>query len=161
FCFLPQFVFSLKEGDCEVCVKAVEKLQNRLTDAEKSDASLIEKQFIEMCKSSKGKENKFCYYLGGLEDSATKTLKELTTPMTYGLPALKICERLNKRDSQICELREEKKIDITKVDLKKLRVRDLKKVLSDWEETCDGCIEKAEFIRRIEELKPKYIKEDL
>jgi hypothetical protein len=47
------------------------------------------------------------------------------------------------------------------VDLKKLRVRDLKKVLSDWDEVCDGCIEKAEFIKRIEELKPKYIKEEL
>ena len=47
------------------------------------------------------------------------------------------------------------------VDLKKLRVRDLKKILNDWDEVCDGCIEKSEFITRIEELKPKYVREDL
>jgi mesencephalic astrocyte-derived neurotrophic factor len=50
----------------------------------------------------------------------------------------------------------EKQIDLDTVDLKKLKVRDLKKILSNWDETCDGCLEKADFIKRIEELKPKY-----
>ncbi|KAG8038677.1 hypothetical protein G9C98_000232 [Cotesia typhae] len=51
---------------------------------------------------------------------------------------------------------EEKQIDLDKVDLKKLKVRDLKKILNDWDENCDGCIEKTDYIKRIEELKPKY-----
>lgn len=55
----------------------------------------------------------------------------------------------------------EKTIDLKTVDLKKLRVKDLKKILSDWDEVCDGCIEKTEFINRIELLKPKYIREEL
>lgn len=50
----------------------------------------------------------------------------------------------------------DKQIDWSTVDLKKLKVRDLKKILSDWDETCDGCLEKPDFIKRIEELKPKY-----
>jgi mesencephalic astrocyte-derived neurotrophic factor len=50
----------------------------------------------------------------------------------------------------------DKQIDLNTVDLKKLKVRDLKKILSDWDETCDGCLEKPDFIKRIEELKPKY-----
>lgn len=50
----------------------------------------------------------------------------------------------------------EKQIDLNTVNLKKLKVRDLKKILNDWDETCDGCIEKTDFIKRIEELKPKY-----
>lgn len=50
----------------------------------------------------------------------------------------------------------EKQIDLNTVDLKKLKVRDLKKILNDWEETCEGCIEKTDFIQRIEELKPRY-----
>ena len=58
-------------------------------------------------------------------------------------------------------LNAEKSIDITKVDLKKLKVRDLKKILSDWDEACDDCIEKGDFIKRIEQLKPKYVKEEL
>lgn len=53
----------------------------------------------------------------------------------------------------------EKQIDLGAVDLKKLKVRDLKKILNDWDETCDGCLEKSDYIRRIEELKPKYYKE--
>lgn len=101
------------------------------------------------------------------------------------MPADKICEKLKKKDAQICDLRfgtcnihalssfllqiqgqsfnvksiffvSEKQIDLNTVNLKKLKVRDLKKILNDWEETCDGCIEKTDFIKRIEELKPKY-----
>lgn len=59
--------------------------------------------------------------------------------------------------SLICII--EKQIDLSAVDLKKLKVRDLKKILNDWDETCDGCLEKTDYIRRIEELKPKYYKE--
>lgn len=55
----------------------------------------------------------------------------------------------------------EKQIDLSAVDLKKLKVRDLKKILNDWDEICDGCLEKTDFIRRIEELKPKYYKDSI
>ena len=55
----------------------------------------------------------------------------------------------------------EKQIDLKTIDLKKLKVRDLKKILNDWDETCDGCLEKGDFIKRIEELKPKHIREEL
>lgn len=55
----------------------------------------------------------------------------------------------------------EKQIDLKSVDLKKLKVKELKKILSDWEERCEGCIEKSDFIRRIEELKPQYVREEL
>jgi len=40
-------------------------------------------------------------------------------------------------------------------------VRDLKKILSDWDEECDGCLEKTDFIKRIEQLKPQYVKTEL
>jgi ARMET, C-terminal len=36
-------------------------------------------------------------------------------------------------------------------------VKDLKKILSDWGETTDF-IEKSEFIKRINEVKDKYVK---
>ena len=55
----------------------------------------------------------------------------------------------------------DKQIDLTNVDLKKLKVRDLKKILADWDEICDGCLEKTDFIRRVEELKPKHMREEL
>jgi len=159
--FCAQISLSLREGQCEVCVGVINKLINRLENGEKGSPEIIEQKFKEFCLESKKAENRFCYYIGGLEESATKILGEMSKPLSWGLPADKVCEKLVKKDSQICELRYEKTIDLKSVDLKKLRVRDLKKVLSDWDEVCDGCIEKAEFIKRIEELKPKYIKEEL
>lgn len=42
------------------------------------------------------------------------------------------------------------------MDLKKLRVKELKKILDDWGETCYGCAGKSDYIRKINELMPKY-----
>lgn len=47
------------------------------------------------------------------------------------------------------------------MDLKKLKVKDLRKILNDWDESCEGCLEKTDYIKRIEELKPQYVKEEL
>ncbi|CAO1401052.1 unnamed protein product [Diamesa hyperborea] len=155
-CALISLGAALKEGDCEVCIKTLEKFGDSLDEITKKDPKKIEQKFKEFCKNTKSKENRFCYYLGGLEDSATSTLGEISKPLSYSLPPTKICEKLKKKDSQICDLKFDKLIDLNTVDLKKLKVRDLKKILSDWDENCDGCLEKNDFIRRIEELKPKY-----
>ncbi|XP_076632887.1 mesencephalic astrocyte-derived neurotrophic factor [Colletes latitarsis] len=147
---------ALKNDECEVCISTVDKFVNTISDDVKKDTKKIEAAFREFCKGTKSKENRFCYYLGGLEESATGILSELSKPVSWSMPASKVCEKLKKKDAQICDLRFEKQIDVNTVDLKKLKVRDLKKILSDWDETCDGCIEKTDFIKRIEELKPMY-----
>lgn len=54
-----------------------------------------------------------------------------------------------------------KVIDLKSVNLKKLKVKDLKKILSDWDEQCEGCVEKTDFVKRIEELKKVHVKEEL
>ncbi|RXN20080.1 mesencephalic astrocyte-derived neurotrophic factor [Labeo rohita] len=51
---------------------------------------------------------------------------------------------------------EDKQVDLSSVDLKKLKVKDLKKILEEWGESCKGCVEKSDFIRKINELMPKY-----
>ncbi|XP_049783745.1 mesencephalic astrocyte-derived neurotrophic factor homolog [Schistocerca cancellata] len=151
----------LKKSDCEVCVTVMEKFSGQLSDDVRSKPTLIEDEFRKFCKATKGKENRFCYYLGGLEESATGILGEMSKPVSWAMPAEKVCEKLKKKDSQICDLRYDKTIDLKTVDLKKLKVRDLKKILSDWDETCEGCIEKTDFIKRIEELKPQYLRQEL
>lgn len=50
----------------------------------------------------------------------------------------------------------DKQVDLSTVDLKKLKVKDLKKILEEWGESCKGCAEKSDFIRKINELMPKY-----
>ncbi|KAA0201319.1 hypothetical protein HAZT_HAZT007025 [Hyalella azteca] len=156
-----QNVRAESDGDCEVCIGFLEKFAGTLTEAEKKDTAAIEKKFKELCSTAKSRENRFCYYVGGLEESATGILGEMSKPLSWGLPYNKICEKLKKKDSQICELRYEKQIDLGSVDLKKLKVRDLKKILLDWDEQCDDCLEKSDYIRFIEQLKPKYVKNEL
>lgn len=213
-----------------VCDSVLTRFAATLTDEVKADPKLIEIEFKSFCLTAKNKDERFvciskcahmwlikkckslivllfdalqCYYLGGRETSATGMLGEMSKPMSWGMPTIKICEKLKKKDAQICDLRygmydwsdailcimiqqvtnctqkwinesmcsflywnciyfldfTEKQIDLSAVDLKKLKVRDLKKILNDWDENCDGCIEKTDYIRRIEELKPKYYKE--
>lgn len=155
--FLSFFsVNGLKKGECEVCIKTLDKFRNSLSEDTLKDHKKIEKEFKIFCKGVKNKENRFCYYLGGLEESATGILGEMSKPMSWSLPSDKICEKLKKKDAQICELRYDVQIDLKTVDLKKLKVRDLKKILNDWGEECEGCIEKSEYLKRIEELKPKH-----
>ncbi|RZB89886.1 Armet and/or zf-AD domain containing protein [Asbolus verrucosus] len=149
-------VNSLKQGECEVCIKTLDKFAATLSEDVKKDPKLIEAEFKSFCKGTKNKENRFCYYLGGLEESATGILGEMSKPLSWSMPSEKICEKLKKKDAQICELRFDVEIDLKTVDLKKLKVRDLKKIISDWGEDCQGCIEKSEFIQRIEELKVKH-----
>jgi hypothetical protein len=155
-CALIVSANSLKQGECEVCIKVLDKFAGALSDSVKKDHKLIESEFKDFCKSTKNKENRFCYYLGGLEESATGILGEMSKPISWSMPSDKICEKLKKKDAQICELRYDVEIDLKTVDLKKLKVRDLKKIINDWGEDCQGCIEKSEFIQRIEELKPRH-----
>lgn len=158
---IPHSSNALKEGECEVCVGVINKLINSLASDEKSSVPKIESKFKELCLSLKKAENRFCYYIGGLEESATKIVSEMSKPLSWGLPVDKVCEKLRKKDVQICDLRYEKTIDLKTVDLKKLKVRELKKILSDWDEKCEGCLEKTDFIKRIEELKPQYMRDEL
>ncbi|XP_066988544.1 mesencephalic astrocyte-derived neurotrophic factor homolog [Macrobrachium rosenbergii] len=161
--FLSGFTIatSLKLEECEVCITYITKFSETLSSDEKSSHLKIEEKFKDFCRSSKGKDNRFCYYVGGLEESATGILNEMSKPMSWGVPPEKVCEKLKKRDAQICELRYEKQIDLNNVDLKKLKVRDLKKILNDWDETCDDCLEKGDYIKRIETLKPQYVRGEL
>jgi hypothetical protein len=63
----------------------------------------------------------------------------------------------NHAFSLCCYSHLEKQIDINTVDLNKLKVKDLKKILTDWGESADY-YEKSEFIKRINEVKDKYVK---
>ena len=46
--------------------------------------------------------------------------------------------------------------------LKKMRVGELKKILSNWgqDNACKGCAEKSDFVKKVRELLPKYEPEE-
>jgi len=68
----------------------------------------------------------------------------------------KVCEKLEKKDNQICDLRYDKEIDLKNTNLNKLKVKDLKKILNEWDEVCVACTEKSDFVKRVKELMPKH-----
>jgi len=144
------------QENCEVCVSFVSKFISTLDDATKSKPAAIEKAFRKTCKTAKKADNRLCYYVGGTEDAATGMLGELSKPISIHMPAEKVCMKLYRKDEQICDLRYEKQMDLSTVDLKKLKVKDLKKILTEWEEDCKGCTEKADFVARIEKLMPVH-----
>ncbi|OXB71303.1 UNVERIFIED_CONTAM: hypothetical protein H355_005729 [Colinus virginianus] len=167
---LPAGSRALRDGECEVCVTFLGRFYQSLkdNDVEFTPAS-IEKELTKSCREAKGKENRLCYYIGATSDAATKIINEVSKPMSHHIPVEKICEKLKKKDSQICELKygaragllalqgcSDKQIDLSTADLRKLRVKELRRILDDWGEACKGCAEKSDFIRRIHELMPKY-----
>nr|XP_033814934.1 cerebral dopamine neurotrophic factor [Geotrypetes seraphini] len=148
---------SSSAAQCEVCKEFLERVY-QILKAEHADftPSTIENQLMLQCREATGKEYRLCYYLGATSDAPTKIVNEVMRPLSAHVPVHKICEKLKKIDVQICELKYEKKLDLKSVDLTKLRVAELKKILSDWGEVCRACIEKSEFVNLITELAPKY-----
>lgn len=151
----------LKDGDCEVCIRVVNDLEKAVKDAGVSTPDKIETVIEKYCAKAKLKENRFCYYIGATEDAATKLVKEVSKPLSFSVPAEKICEKLKAKDGQICELKYEKELDWANINLKKMKIKELKKILSGWGDSCKGCVEKGDFVNRIETLKPQFVKEEL
>ncbi len=50
----------------------------------------------------------------------------------------------------------EKQIDLKTVNLQKLRVPELKKILEGWGEDCKGCNEKSEFMSLVKKTMPRH-----
>jgi len=161
FLVLISLTQALKEEDCEVCAKFLTKFKKTLESEGIEKEPQIKQRLQEVCKSAVGKDNKFCYYIGGTDDAATRMLGEVSKPLSNFYPVMKICEKLHKKISGVCDLKYEKQIDWSAVDVTKMRVKQLKKILGDWNEECRGCLEKQDFIDRINELKPKYVREEL
>ncbi|OCT83252.1 mesencephalic astrocyte-derived neurotrophic factor [Xenopus laevis] len=154
---LPSDAGALKAGDCEVCISFLSRFYQSLKERKvEFKPDIVEKELLKTCNDARGKENRLCYYIGATSDAATKITNEVSKPLSNHIPPEKICEKLKKKDGQICELKYDKQIDLSTVDLKKLKVKELKKILDDWGESCKGCAEKSDFIRKINELMPKY-----
>jgi hypothetical protein len=83
-----------------VCIKVLGEL-----DAKGKDLEKLEKEFRQKCKKMDGVEKRFCYYIGATDDAATSIVQQGLKPLIYGKPAIKVCEDLKKKDSQICQLR--------------------------------------------------------
>ncbi|XP_041636998.1 cerebral dopamine neurotrophic factor [Cheilinus undulatus] len=146
-------LFPVSAENCEVCVGFLHRLYSSLTSSHRDlTPQLVEDQLIWTCSQSLGKDARLCYYLGASSDAASRVMASVSRPLSSHVPVEKICQRLNSRDSQICQLTYDRVVsDVSSDALMKLRVSELKKILSTWGEECFGCLEKHEFVSLIQE----------
>ncbi|KAL2103021.1 hypothetical protein ACEWY4_002189 [Coilia grayii] len=144
--------------ECEVCVGFLERLYKSLVSAHSElSHDIVEEGLNQACAQATGKDSRLCYYLGASSDAAARVTGEVTRPLSAHVPPTKICERLQKRDGQICELRYDKPVlDWSREALSKMRVLELKRLLSSWGEECRACLEKGEFIDLVQQVAPKH-----
>lgn len=153
-----------------VCIGVLDKVIEASASLPSKTSDAYEALIKTVCESTEGHDQRFvrpllfvlvcaissamqCYYVGGTKDAATYILRELSVPLSNGLPSAAICERLKKKDAAICELQYPVKIDLQTVDFSKLRVKELRKLIADNKGSCVGCSEKTEFIRELERIR--------
>merc|ERR1719313_3157750 len=127
-------------AECEVCEKVLNKVFDTLPKKRKQPQ--VESALDEFCKTAAGKEKQMCYFIDTVK-------RDISKPAAMGVPAMKICKRIAKKDAQVCEMTFPKLTELKGLDLSKLRVKVLKKILQERGSDCKGCNEKSEYIDKI------------
>lgn len=135
-----------------MCIATLGEIDASLTSDERKDVLKIEAAMQKYCDGVSGKNKQMCYYMGigdKISGSAGGVKREISGSFARGINSNRLCKRLKKMDQQMCELKYEKQIDLETVDLAKLKVKELRKVMDEKNIECVGCAEKADFIRAI------------
>ncbi|TGZ66062.1 hypothetical protein CRM22_005521, partial [Opisthorchis felineus] len=145
------------EGNkCDVCVQVVKRLIEQLGSL-RGDSKEVRTKFEALCRdlkksSPEGVESRFCYLVGGHEESAAKTVMYLVEQVTTYKPAEKICMELDKKISGVCDFKYKDKIDWSKVDLNRANLKQLKKILASYDiYECPQCIEKSDYVELVKD----------
>jgi len=129
-------------------------IDESVTPEQRKSNEAIEKVMQTYCDAAKGKEKTMCYYMGvGDKEQGTAggVKREISSSFGRGINAKRLCTRMKKQDAQMCELRFDKKIDVKNTDLKKLRVKELRRLCDDEGINTKGLVEKDEYIKKIKD----------
>lgn len=132
-----------------VCVKVMDDIRASMSKEDSRKKPEIEKAMGEYCSNKDNKltarEKKICYYIDPIK-------RDVAQPFSLGMPSLKVCKRITKSNPEICTVKFPVKTDkMEKKDLSKLRVKQLKAILSERGVECKGCLEKDEFIKKVQD----------
>ncbi|KAL1499312.1 hypothetical protein AB1Y20_011520 [Prymnesium parvum] len=140
------------DSDCEVCKSVISSIDSMLTAADRKSPDAVEKVMQKYCNAAKLQDKKMCYYMGvGDAESGTAggVKREISSSLTRGINAKRLCTRLKSKDAQMCELKYEKKIDPHTTNFAKLRVKELRKICDNEGIDTTGLVEKDEYIKKI------------
>jgi len=138
---------SVNAGECEVCIKVISDVRNSMEKSDRNKKPKIEAALGEYCarKDIGPREKKVCYYIDPIK-------RDVAQPFSTGMPEDRVCKRIDKTNPEICTVKFPVKTDnLEKQDLSKLRVKQLKAILADRGVECKGCVEKEEFIKKVQE----------
>ena len=132
-----------------VCIKVIEDVRASMEKSDRTKKDKIEKALGAYCDTEKNKlgprERKICYYIDPIK-------RDVSQPFSTGMPASKVCSRINKSNPEICTVKfPVKTANLEAKDFSKMRVKQLKSILADRGVECKNCLEKAEFVKRVEE----------
>mmetsp|Transcript_3145 Transcript_3145/g.6603 ORF Transcript_3145/g.6603 Transcript_3145/m.6603 type:complete len:162 (-) Transcript_3145:146-631(-) len=136
------------QQECEVCVKVIEDVRAAMGGKKEwKNKADVEAALGKYCKKKElgVREKKICYYLEPIK-------RDVAQPFSLGMPADKVCKRLEKVNPEVCGVKfPVKTAGMADKDYSKLRVKQLKSILSDRGVECKGCSEKHEFIKRVKD----------
>jgi mesencephalic astrocyte-derived neurotrophic factor len=130
-----------------VCVKVMDEIRASMTKEQAKTKPEIEKAMGNFCarENLNNREKKICYYIDPIK-------RDVAQPFSLGMPTLKLCQRISKTNPEICTVKFPVQTEnLDKKDLSKLRVKQLKQILSERGVECKGCVEKEEFIKMVQE----------
>lgn len=139
-------------SECEVCKAVIGQIDAILSVEDRKDVEVVEKKMRSWCDNAKGKDKTMCYYMGvGDAEQGTSggVKRDISSSLTRGINAKRLCNRLKTKDGQMCELKYDKKFDPKSVDFKKIRVKELRKICEDEGIDTKGLVEKEEYIKQI------------
>lgn len=139
---LAHFSFSVT-----VCVKVMDDVRASMSKEDSRQKPEIEKAMGAYCQKDNlsAREKKICYYIDPIK-------RDVAQPFSLGMPSLKVCQRINKSNPEICTVKFPVQTEkMEPKDLSKLRVKQLKQILSERGVECTGCVEKQEFVQKVQE----------
>ncbi|RQM24900.1 hypothetical protein B5M09_000061 [Aphanomyces astaci] len=138
------------DKECEVCIKVIDTLKAQYTDLLKESKGkpkldVAEVALEKMCTKFKSspKEKK-------LVRPTRMVLSLRVRSIDVWCDTLKICQSLTKKNPEFCSIRFPIKTEAG-ADYSKLRVKELKKILSERGVSCNGCVEKSDFVKKLQD----------
>lgn len=125
----------------------MDDIRSSLSKEDSRKKPAIEAAMGDYCKEDarNARERKICYYIDPIK-------RDVAQPFSLGMTSLKVCQRINKSNPEICTVKFPVKTEKMETkDISKLRVKQLKQILADRGVECKGCVEKEEFVARVKE----------
>ena len=127
----------------------MEDIRAMMTKEDSHKKPKIENAMGEYCANKDNnltaREKKICYYIDPIK-------RDIGQPYSLGMSSLKVCQRITKSNPEICTVKFPVKTEkMEKKDITKLRVKQLKQILSERGVTCKGCVEKEEFVKMVQD----------